>query len=137
MDLLEQAAEATQLADRRGVGARHDGPVEGPRPDQLGDADAGARGDPAELLLLSRRDADVEALREGGRSLTSERHRPGLRSAGCEKRKRRAPPRLAEPRLREAERRAGGAQRGLGGHVRRQPHVSGQAPILLSDSDAW
>lgn len=28
--------------------------------------------------------------------------------------------------------RVGRARRGLGGHVRRQPHVSGQAPILLS-----
>ena len=38
----------------------------------------------------------------------------------------------AQPRLREAKRRAVGAERALGGHVRRQPHVSGQAPILLS-----
>ena len=64
MNLLEQAAEPAQLADCRGIGARHNGAIEGARPDELGDADAGACSDPTELLLLCRRDADVEAFRE-------------------------------------------------------------------------
>ena len=68
----------------------------------------------AELLLLCRRDADVEALREGRRSFTSERHRPCLRSAGCEKRKRRAPSRLAEPRSERSEAPSGRGVAGLG-----------------------
>src|SRR5450631_3160930 len=40
-------------------------------------------------------------------------------------------PPLTAPRTREAKLRAVAASPGLGGHVRRQPHVSGQAPILL------
>jgi hypothetical protein len=54
-------------------------------------------------------------------------HRDGrLREA-----QRRAAPFLAEPQLREAQRRAAWAERALGGHVRRQPHVYVQGPILL------
>lgn len=34
--------------------------------------------------------------------------------------------------MRVAKRRAARAERVLGGHLRRQPHVSGQSPILLS-----
>ena len=78
----------------------------------------------------------IQACDERGGASPSERHRRRLRSDGCEKRTRRvaAGSPLTAPCAREAKRQAGGAKRGLGRHMRRQPHVSGQAPILLSAS---
>jgi hypothetical protein len=81
--------------------------------------------------ILGGRHTHIEALCEPGRALPSERHRRRLRSDGCEKRQRRAARALdlGTPGTREAERRAGGASGALGGHVRRQPHVSGHPSV--------
>ena len=109
VNLLEEAAEPPQLADRRRVGSRDHRPAEGAQADQLRDRDPGIVGDRAELRLLGGRHADVEALGE-------RRPAPLLRNGTplpplCGLREAKAPssPGRRSPRLREAKRRAGGA----------------------------
>lgn len=73
VDLLEQAAEPAQLAGRRRIGPADDGLTEGAQPDQLGDRHARGLSERLQLLLLGRRDADIDALRQARGALPTER----------------------------------------------------------------
>jgi hypothetical protein len=62
VDLLEQPAEPSKLADGGGVGAADNGVTESAEPDELRHGETGSSGERADSVLFGGRDANIEAL---------------------------------------------------------------------------